>query len=276
MAVCRAPHPADVQSRCAEVSFIEVAGGRFSFEVIGSGPPIVLLHGFSFDSGLWDPQVESLRRSHRVLRYDLRGFGASTVPTEPYRHIDDLHALLGALQIERPMLVGLSLGSNIALAYALEHPDNVSALVLASPGLPGHPWAVQRPPEAAAAYAAEHGVDAGKQFWLAHPIFASLQSHVLSSVASMVRRYSGWHWAHADRQLPGPDVRASLEAVKPSVLVLSGEYDVEGYRQIAAVIASRVPRGRVVTVAGAGHVVNLEQPAEFNQQVLEFASPTAV
>jgi 3-oxoadipate enol-lactonase len=260
------------------VSFIDVAGGRFSFEEVGSGRPIVLLHGFSFDSGLWDPQVESLRRSHRVLRYDLRGFGASAVPTEPYRHIDDLHDILGALQIERPMLVGLSLGSNIALAYALEHPDSVAGLVLASPGLPGHPWAVTRPPEAAAAYAAEHGVDAGKQFWLAHPIFASLQSRpgVAAAVANMVSRYRGWHWAQADMQLPGPDVRARLEAVKPPVLVLSGEHDVAGYREIAAVIASRVPRGRLVRVAGAGHVLNLEQPADFTRQVLEFATRTAV
>jgi pimeloyl-ACP methyl ester carboxylesterase len=259
------------------VSFIDVAGGRFSFALEGSGPPIVLLHGFSFDSGLWDPQADTLRRSHRVLRYDLRGFGSSTAPTEPYRHIDDLHAILGALQIERPMLVGLSLGSNIALAYALEHPDNVAALVLASPGLPGHPWTVQRPPEAAAAYAAEHGVDAGKQFWLAHPIFASLKSRpdVAAVVADMVRHYSGWHWAQADMQLPGPDVRANLEAVKPPTLVLSGEHDVEGYREIAAVIASRVPRGRLVQIAGAGHVVNLEQPAQFSRQVLEFAGQTA-
>lgn len=260
------------------MSFLDVAGGRFRFEEAGSGPPIVLLHGFSFDSGLWDPQIQPLRHGHRVLRYDLRGFGGSAVPTQPYRHIDDLHAILAELKIEHPMLVGLSLGSNIALAYALEHPDNVAALVLASPGLPGHPWAVQRPPEAAAAYAAEHGIDAGKQFWLAHPIFASVNSSpdVAAAVAGMVSRYSGWHWAQADMQLPGPDVRSSLEAVKPPVLVLSGEHDVEGYRQIAAVIASRVPRGGLVTVAGAGHVLNLEQPAEFNRRVLEFASQTAV
>jgi 3-oxoadipate enol-lactonase len=254
------------------VSFIDVAGGRLGFEDAGSGPPIVLLHGFSFDSGMWDPQVECLRRSHRVLRYDLRGFGASTVPTGPYRHIDDLHAILGALQIERALLVGLSLGSNIALAYTLEHPDNVSALVLASPGLPGHTWAVQRPPEAAAAYAAEHGVAAGKQFWLAQPIFGSLRARpeVAVVVADMVSRYSGWHWAQADMQLPGPDVRGRLGVVKPPVLVLSGEQDVAGYREIASVIASAVPRGRLVEIAGAGHVVNLEQPAEFNTRVIDF------
>jgi 3-oxoadipate enol-lactonase len=253
-------------------SVIDVTGGSLSFEEVGHGPPVVLLHGFSFDSGMWNPQVECLRRSHRVLRYDLRGFGASTVPRGPYRHIDDLHSVLQSLQIERPTLVGLSLGSNIALAYALEHPDNVAALVLASPGLPGHPWAVQRPPEAAAAYAAEHGVAAGKQFWLAHRIFGSLRSQpeAAAAVVDMVSRYSGWHWAQADMQLPGPDVRGSLGAVKPPVLVLSGEQDVEGYRQIARIIASRVPRGRLVEIAGAGHAVNLEQPAQFNTRVTDF------
>jgi len=256
------------------VSFIDVAGGRFSFEEAGRGPPVVLLHGFSFDSRLWDPQFESLRRRHRVLRYDLRGFGASSVATGPYRHMDDLHSILQSLRIERPTLVGLSLGSNVALAYALEHPDNVAALVLASPGLPGHPWTVQRPPEAAAAYAAEHGVAAGKQFWLAHSIFSSLQSQppVVAAVARMVNQYSGWHWTHADMQLPGPDVRGRLGAVQPPVLVLSGEHDVAGYRQIAAVIAASVPHGQLVEIKGAGHVLNLEQPVEFNTRVSDFIS----
>jgi pimeloyl-ACP methyl ester carboxylesterase len=73
-------------------------------------------------------------------------------------------------------------------------------------------------------------------------------------------------------QLPGPDVRGTLGVVKPPVLVLSGEQDVAGYRQIAGVIASAVPRGRLVEIAGAGHVVNLEQPAEFNTRVIDFIS----
>ncbi len=251
---------------------IEVADGSLSFEAGGQGPPIVLLHGFSFDSGMWDPQVEPLRRSQRVLRYDLRGFGSSTLPKGPYRHIDDLHRVLDYLHIERPILLGLSLGSNIALAYALEHPENVSALVLASPGLPGHPWAVQRPPEAASAHAAKHGVAAGKQFWLAHPIFESLraQPEVQAAVADMVSRYSGWHWSQVDVQLPGPDVRGGLASVRPPVLVISGEHDVAGYREIAAVIAASVPCGQLVKIAGAGHVVNLEQPAEFNARVIDF------
>jgi pimeloyl-ACP methyl ester carboxylesterase len=76
-------------------------------------------------------------------------------------------------------------------------------------------------------------------------------------------------------QLPGPDARARLGEVAPPVLVVSGDHDVEGYREIAAVIASRVKRGRLATIAGAGHVVNLEQPAEFSREVLEFAGQTA-
>src|SRR5580698_7355265 len=138
---------------------------------------MILLHGFSFDLRSWDPQLPALSVQHRIVRYDLRGFGRSTDPSGPYRHLDDLRVLIETLDLPRPILVGLSLGANVALAYSIAHAAQVGGLVLASPGLPGHRWRIPRPPEAAAAFAAEHGVAAARKFWLEQPIFDSLRAH---------------------------------------------------------------------------------------------------
>jgi 3-oxoadipate enol-lactonase len=258
--------------------WVDVGGGRLRWTAAGEGsPPLVLVHGFSFDQRQWEPQVEPLSKQHRVVRYDLRGFGSSTSPVSGYRHIDDLRRLLRSLDIERPVLVGLSLGANVVLAYAIQHPQEVAGLVLASPGLPGHHWAVQRPPEAVAAHAASHGVAAGKQFWLEHPIFISTRRYPQARVAveEMVQGYSGWHWQNADLQQPGPDVRAALATLQVPALVISGNCDVDGYREIAGEIAATLPHGKLARFPDAGHVMNLEEPERFNALVLEFAAEAA-
>lgn len=251
---------------------IDVEGGRLFWEAAGRGTPMILLHGFSFDRRSWDPQMSSLAARHRIVRYDLRGFGASTAPRGPYRHFDDLRALTDALILRKPVLVGLSLGANVALAYSIAHTEDVAGLVLASPGLPGHRWRTPRPPEAAAAFAAAHGVEAARRFWLEQPIFDSLRDHpeAYRTVARMIGDYGGWHWQNADPQQPGPDIRAGLRMLSVPTLVISGDLDVEGYREIAAEISVTAPRGSLMRLENAGHVMNLEQPAEFAAHVLRF------
>ena len=248
-------------------------GGRLQWDASGEGTPVVFLHGFTFDRRLWQPQVAALSAQLRCVRYDLRGFGGSSVPTGPYRHIDDLRALLARVNIARPVLVGLSLGANIALPYAMEHPQDIAGLVLAAPGLPGYHWRMQRPPEAVAAYSMTHTVAETRQFWLDHPVFASTWRYpaARSLLKDMVRDYSGWHWRNADPQQFGPDIRAGLAGLRVPTLVMSGDQDVEGYREIAAEIAATLPNARHVRYPAAGHVMNLEQPDAFNTHVLEFA-----
>jgi 3-oxoadipate enol-lactonase len=251
---------------------IDVIGGSLDWEAAGRGTPMILLHGFSLDRRSWDPQMPSWTAQHRVVRYDLRGFGASTVPRQPYRHLDDLHTLIQALELHEPVLVGLSLGANVALAYSIAHAPHVGGLVLASPGLPGHRWRTPRPPEAVAAFAAEHGVAAAKKFWLEHALFQSLraQPEAYRLVAAMVGDYSGWHWQNTDPQQPGPDIRAGLPTLRTPTLVVSGDLDVEGYRQIAAEISHDLPGATLLRCKHGGHVMNLEEPAEFTAQVLRF------
>ena len=72
-------------------------GGRLHYSTAGSGEPVVLIHGFSLDRALWEPQWQALGARHRVIAYDLRGYGESTLPAGPYGHVADLLELGAAL-----------------------------------------------------------------------------------------------------------------------------------------------------------------------------------
>lgn len=118
----------DVTEAC--IAVIEVGGAPLSYEVVGTGPALVLLHEGIADSRMYDDQVDALARQYRVVRYDQHGFGRSGTPTRAYAHHEDLHALLRHLGIDRVALLGMSQGAAIALDFTLTYPARVGALLL--------------------------------------------------------------------------------------------------------------------------------------------------
>ncbi|HET7374163.1 MAG TPA: alpha/beta fold hydrolase, partial [Gemmatimonadaceae bacterium] len=154
--------------------FAPARGANLCYQVAGSGPPVVLLHGFSFDRRIWDDQMDALTPHYTVVRYDLRGFGKSPPGSTAYTHADDLTAVMDHLGIERAALVGLSLGGGAAINFAITRPERVSALVAVAPSLGGIKWS----DEFVAAHAAirsaaqGQGIHAARELWLGRPIFA--------------------------------------------------------------------------------------------------------
>src|ERR1700674_3686887 len=116
-----------------------VDDGDLFFESVGEGEAVVFLHGFGLDSRMWDPQFDALQSTYRVIRYDLRGFGRSSLPPQTaYAQEDDLNALLSSLDAAPAHVVGLSMGGNMALRFAAAYPQSVRSLVLADSALDGH------------------------------------------------------------------------------------------------------------------------------------------
>lgn len=111
---------------------LPVSSGELYYEVRGEGQPVILLHGGGMDTKMWDAQFNYLSQQFRVVRYDLRGFGRSSKPEQPFHPVDDLYQLMHHLGIKRASLIGLSMGSGVALNFALEHPEMIEKLVLAS------------------------------------------------------------------------------------------------------------------------------------------------
>jgi 3-oxoadipate enol-lactonase len=118
----------------------EVNGTSLYYEIVGSGHPLVLIHGFGLDTRMWDDQFEAFAQHYRVVRYDMRGYGKTAPPAdEGYSHTDDLKALLEYLRIDRAHILGQSRGGAVAIDFALAHPEATGALVLVDPVLGGHP-----------------------------------------------------------------------------------------------------------------------------------------
>jgi 3-oxoadipate enol-lactonase len=113
----------------------------------GDGVPIVLLHAGIGDSRSWDLVVPGLD-GRRVIRYDVRGYGQSPLPTTEFSLLEDLETVLDQLELERVLLVGCSMGGATALGEALAHPDRVHGLVLLCPGVPGFPQPPDTEPDA--------------------------------------------------------------------------------------------------------------------------------
>src|SRR5713226_4128537 len=121
-----------------ETGFAAVNGTRLYYEVAGEGHPLVLSHSFIANKSLWDDQFSAFAQHYKVIRYDLRGFGASGLAHEPYSQREDLYALLKFFNVEKTFLLGISGSSIIALDFTLEHPEVVDALISVSCGLSGY------------------------------------------------------------------------------------------------------------------------------------------
>jgi pimeloyl-ACP methyl ester carboxylesterase len=258
-------------------SIAEVNGTRLVYETAGEGPPVIFLHGYTLDMRMWDDQLPAFTPTHRVVRYDLRGFGVSASPVvnEPYTHADDLHAVLTHLGIERAAVVGLSMGGWVALEFALTYPESVHTLILVDSALRGHAWAAALDNMLGTfdSLVGDGRLAEGKSVWLTDPLFACSQRlpTVAARLEQMVADFGCWDQLNEDPHLPlDPPARERLHDIAAPTLVIVGEQDLADFHDIADRFASEIPNSRKVVLPAAGHMANMDAPEAFNRVVLDF------
>jgi pimeloyl-ACP methyl ester carboxylesterase len=247
------------------------------YSIAGKGTPIVLAHGFALDSRMWDEQVPELATRYSVIRYDLRGFGQSGMRDEPYSHAEDLKGLVDRLGLGRVALMGLSLGGGAVINFTIAYPDAVRALVVVDPSLGGFAWSAEMTGSLRDVQATtrERGVDAARDQWLAHPLFAHALANPRSAgaIRDMVSAYSGWHWKNRDPGRPfNPPAIQRLGEIRVPTLIIVGALDTPDFQAIATTLERGIPGATKVTLPGVGHLANLEAPERFNEVVMEFLS----
>jgi 3-oxoadipate enol-lactonase len=251
------------------VAVLRVPGGELYYEAEGDGVPVVLVHGLALDARMWDDQVPALKDIARVVRYDVRGFGRSTRDAETsYSHAGDLWRLLDHLEIDKAVLVGLSMGGRIVVEATLAAPERVRALVLLDAVLDGVPWDPdsERGMQAIGEGLRSGGLDGAKAAWLRHDFFVPAQRtpDVARRLAEMVGEYSGVNWTSADPHTPHPHSIELLATIAAPTTVVTAELDVDCFHEMSDVLADRIPGARKVTVPGVGHMVNMESPETVN------------
>jgi 3-oxoadipate enol-lactonase len=242
--------------------------------VTGAGPPVVLVHAGICDSGMWDPQWRSLAGSHRLLRLDLRGFGRSPLPPEPYSNARDVLDVMDAAGIDRAALVGASLGGSVVLEVAVAAPERVSALVLAGSGLPAHAWSQDvRDYWAVEEAAIERGdldaaADANVRFWVG-PADAVVRAQVRAMQLRALEVQVPVGEAAPDEPLVA-GLNDRLGEIAAPALVVVGALDHADIHAIAARLVDALPHATRAEIPAAAHLPSLEQPAAFGAAVAPF------
>lgn len=260
---------------------ITINGAELYYEEAGNGPALVFIHAGIADCRMWDAQFAAFADEYRVVRYDHRGYGRSTMPEGDYALRDDLSALLQALGIARATLVGTSMGGGVALDCALDHPELAEALVLVAAGLGGSEpsdFLRERWQAIGAAYERD-GIDAANelelQLWIDGPGHPPEQTDptVRALVGEMNRAVLAREEendARGQAQRLSPPAIGRLGEIAAPTLVIVGDRDVPDILANADRLASGIAGARKVTLPDVAHLPPLECPDEFNRLLRDF------
>lgn len=215
---------------------------RLHREEHGSGPALLLTHGFGESARMWDANVPALAARHRVITWDLRGHGRSEKPDDVslYSHELALEDMEQVLDADEAVLCGMSLGGFLSLAFRLRHPERVRALILVDTG-PGYRRDDQR--EEWNAYCERTAADLGD------PGLANAARGIMTQRDASVIE--------------------SLPAIDVPTLVVVGSEDAP-FLGAADYMAAKIPGARKLVIDGAGHESNMDAPDVFNAAVIEF------
>lgn len=269
--------------------YAEVNGARLRYEVAGAGRPLILLHEGIANLHFWDDQWEALAREYRVVRYDLRGFGESVMPPGPFNMRADLAGLMDYLGIPHAMLMGGSMGGGIALDFALEYPERVDALILLGAGLSGAtpdetaipPYLAQLWMEMEAAEKAgnrDRADELSIRIWVDGPNRTpdAVDPAVRERVRQMLRENRAAEASEEGQPIRlDPPARGRLSEVRVPTLVIVGDGDVPAILEFAEIMAGEIPGAHKTVMRNTAHTPNMEQPAAFNQIVLDFLHEVA-
>jgi 3-oxoadipate enol-lactonase len=258
---------------------VPVNGAQLYYDMTGSGPPLLLIHAGVADSDMWHSQVDMLAPHFQVIRFDMRGFGRSPLPSGSFRNCDDVAGLLDALEIKRAHLIGCSFGALVAVDFALTYPERVDRLVLVAPSIGG-----MAPPDELRAFWDEEDalLEAGRlteatelnlALWVDGPYRTpdAVDPEVRAEVGRMQMRAFQLDEPEDAEAIPlDPPAAARLEQLTMPSLVLTGALDRPEKLHLAAMLARDLPHGESIIIDNAAHMLNMEQPEPFNRAVLAF------
>jgi pimeloyl-ACP methyl ester carboxylesterase len=257
-------------------------GISLNYRSLGSGPPLVLIHGFACGLRMWARQIGPLSKHFRLILYDQRGHGLSSAPDDlssySPRHLAyDLVSLLDHLAIEQAYIVGFSLGGGPALALAASQSHRIIRLILSDVGAGSeNPWRSQ--------WLAQRWKTMGQSStailyddMLRHEFYKTYANASPRSRHHMRALIAATPLSGLTHTLTQVIAKRTslfrqtglLRSLKIPTLIIRGQHDFACLRS-STLLAEAIPGAQQLIVKGAGHMVPLERPADFNRAVIEF------
>ena len=257
-------------------------GVRLYYDDRGRGESVVLIHGFSLNSRMWDRQ-HALAKKYRLIIPDMRLHGRSPITVDTKYSLavsaGDIRALLDHLKIRDAHIVGMSMGGTFAIEVALRHPERVRSLTLVAAGIEGVPPSkemMERFMKGIELYKTQ-GAAAFRDFWIELPLFAPLNSRPNDRrwIEEMMGSFQfDTFLAMSSKPLPQspvPQIKR-LNEIKQPTLILIGTSDATHIQQASETAAREIPGARRIVYEGTGHLLNMEEPEKFNRDLDAFLS----
>lgn len=260
-------------------------GVRLYYEEVGSGAPVVFVHEFAGDHRSYEPQMRFFSRRYRCIAYNARGYPPSDVPADAARYSqdrarDDIRAVLDGLKIDKAHVVGLSMGGFATLHFGMHYPDRALSIVVAGCGYGAEPdkrQQFQAESEKTAAHLQEKGMAEVAPIYAMAPTRVQYLNKDPRGFAEFARQLAEHSTTGSALTLLGVqrmrpslyELQAPLGKMTLPTLIISGDEDwpcLEPGLYLKRVI----PSAALVVVPNTGHVVNLEEPALFNQAIADF------
>ena len=262
-----------------EAFIVEAGRARLTGRQLGEGLPVVFLHAGVCDKRMWAEQMTAVaEEGWHAIAYDRRGYGEAESPDEEFNHVDDLEAVLAALDIHAAVFVGCSMGGGLAVDFALRHPGRVIGLVLIGTSITGAPWTATQAEqmlEAAEEDAWERGdrdmlnrVQAHE--WLDGPRTQSgrVGGAVRELFLDMNAIALGKPELTLEEQRPAAWPRVS--EVGAPTLLLVGDEDFTALIDRHEHLSEEMPNAFAAVLEGVAHIPSIERPELVNSMLLEF------
>lgn len=260
--------------------FAEAHGARVYYEVGGEGHPLLLLHAGLADSRMWDDQFGVCAQHHRVIRYDMRGFGKTVMPPGSFSHHEDAAGLLRFLGIEKAYILGVSFGGYVAINFVLAYPEMVDALILSAPNVSGYEPSSEEMRRFGAEE--EQALDRGDlaiatelnlRMWVDGP--NRTPDQVNPGVRERVREMQLHTFAlpvpeEVEEQSLTPPAITRLAEIQVPTLIIVGDQDVLEFIKISDMMTAGVRNAKKIVIPGVAHLPSMEKPELFNRIVLDF------
>jgi len=261
-----------------ELMRTKVDGLSIAYRIAGSGPPLVLLHGFLCDSRCWRTQLTVLADQLLLVAWDAPGAGSSDDPPDPFTVTDWAHALAAFLDVTgvgRAHFLGLSWGGMLAQVFYALYPERVDRLVLTDTyagwkgSLPADVVETRRARCYRDAARPKHEVVAE---WVPTEFFMEASQELKAEMAAVVADFHPRGFRLMAKALADADTSSVLKTIRAPTLLLWGDGDQRSPLSVAERFHDAIPNSELEVIPGAGHVCNMEKPGDFNACIRRFLS----